>query len=528
LSVVFLLTVSFSPSFGTEAGIGAFGGGQTITTGSGNLSTPGCAETNDCYTPSDLTATVGEKIIMTNTDSAAAHTFTSGTVDGFASSPDGTFDSEILFFQDSYEWTPSSTGEYPYYCMLHVWMVGSITVVPALNVPPKLAPTIIVQTDSPTYEIGDIVTVLGSVSEIIPGYEIRIVVSVPMGNIVAIHQFSVGSDKNFSFNLGTIASINSVGTYIITAVYGDVSEDTTSFKISEPVVQVPKPTEPELPDPIFIVQTDAKTYEIGDTVIVSGSISGNFLENKIGLRSINPNGQITDVMVAVDSDKKFSFQNISPNAMPGIYRVQVIDGINLVAETTFTFSELDVDEDKCGEGSQLVNGVCKIISENMLPEIVFWDDGEVKKGEMVTFDASNSYDPDGTIIKYEWWFGDGSTGRGATPSHTYNSAGSKVVTIGVTDNDGTYAEAEYDIQVLPSSKGGAPDLTLIIAVIVIAAVAGVAGLAISRSRKSPKPKTDTTAISETDGSKKERTCNVCGTTIPEGKNVCPNCGDTYS
>ena len=27
---------------------------------------------------------------------------------------------------------------------------------------------------------------------------------------------------------------------------------------------------------------------------------------------------------------------------------------------------------------------------------------------------------------------------------------------------------------------------------------------------------------------KGRPCNVCGTTIPEGQNKCPNCGDTYS
>ena len=81
-----------------------------------------------CYTPVNLSANVGDKIIMTNTDSTGIHSFTSGTVDGFAPSPDGKFDTGILMSGDSFEWTPTVSGEYPYYCMLHAWQVGTITV----------------------------------------------------------------------------------------------------------------------------------------------------------------------------------------------------------------------------------------------------------------------------------------------------------------------------------------------------------------------------------------------------------------
>ena len=81
-----------------------------------------------CYTPVNLSANVGDKIIMTNTDSTGVHSFTSGTVDGFTPSPDGTFDTGILMSGDSFEWTPTVSGEYPYYCMLHTWQVGTITV----------------------------------------------------------------------------------------------------------------------------------------------------------------------------------------------------------------------------------------------------------------------------------------------------------------------------------------------------------------------------------------------------------------
>ncbi|WEV29189.1 S8 family serine peptidase [Streptomyces sp. 71268] len=52
------------------------------------------------------------------------------------------------------------------------------------------------------------------------------------------------------------------------------------------------------------------------------------------------------------------------------------------------------------------------------------------------FDASASKDPDGSISSYAWEFGDGRTGEGAKPSHTYDKAGSYEVKLTVTDNSG--------------------------------------------------------------------------------------------
>jgi len=54
--------------------------------------------------------------------------------------------------------------------------------------------------------------------------------------------------------------------------------------------------------------------------------------------------------------------------------------------------------------------------------------------ETLLLDGSGSYDPDGTIIKYEWNFGDETTGTGEKPSHTYSSTGTFTVTLTVTDN----------------------------------------------------------------------------------------------
>ena len=65
---------------------------------------------------------------MTNTDPTGVHTFTSGTVDRFTPSPDGTFDTGVLMYVEDFAWTPTVSGEYPYYCILHTWMTGTITV----------------------------------------------------------------------------------------------------------------------------------------------------------------------------------------------------------------------------------------------------------------------------------------------------------------------------------------------------------------------------------------------------------------
>ncbi|MCX7803934.1 MAG: PKD domain-containing protein [Planctomycetota bacterium] len=52
----------------------------------------------------------------------------------------------------------------------------------------------------------------------------------------------------------------------------------------------------------------------------------------------------------------------------------------------------------------------------------------------VNFDASASYDPDGTIIGYAWDFGDGMQASGATASHTYMREGRFTVRLTVTDD----------------------------------------------------------------------------------------------
>ncbi len=70
-------------------------------------------------------------------------------------------------------------------------------------------------------------------------------------------------------------------------------------------------------------------------------------------------------------------------------------------------------------------------------------------GETVAFDASASYDPDGTIVSYLWDFGDGINGTGMLVTHAYAMAGTYPVALTVADNDALTDTTIIAITILP-------------------------------------------------------------------------------
>lgn len=84
--------------------------------------------------------------------------------------------------------------------------------------------------------------------------------------------------------------------------------------------------------------------------------------------------------------------------------------------------------------------VFKKEAENQPPVAdFFWTPQNPSQNQPITFDASASQDPDGTIISYEWdWDNDGiydETQSSPTTTHIWTIAGSYPVTVRVTDDD---------------------------------------------------------------------------------------------
>jgi len=85
---------------------------------------PGCETTDKCYIPSMVTVRLGDKVVWSN-DDTAAHTVTSGSpTDG----PDGNFDSSLFMAGTTFSHTFDKAGTYPYFCMVHPWMKGSVMI----------------------------------------------------------------------------------------------------------------------------------------------------------------------------------------------------------------------------------------------------------------------------------------------------------------------------------------------------------------------------------------------------------------
>lgn len=63
------------------------------------------------------------------------------------------------------------------------------------------------------------------------------------------------------------------------------------------------------------------------------------------------------------------------------------------------------------------------------------------------FDARASSDSDGTIVKYRWNFGDGTSSTGAQVQHAYAAAGNYTVNLNVIDDDGARTKATRTITV---------------------------------------------------------------------------------
>lgn len=88
----------------------------------------------DGSTNGEITIAISDSVNWENADTAA-HTVTSGTPkDG----PDGKFDSSLMSPGSSFIHQFTEAGSYPYFCLVHPWMTGTVFVESAMQVIPKV------------------------------------------------------------------------------------------------------------------------------------------------------------------------------------------------------------------------------------------------------------------------------------------------------------------------------------------------------------------------------------------------------
>ena len=97
--------------------------------------------------------------------------------------------------------------------------------------------------------------------------------------------------------------------------------------------------------------------------------------------------------------------------------------------------------------------------EPLPPVAVAAEHLEGRVSQPVSFDASASTDPDGSIVAFDWDFGDGTSGSGAELQHTFSMVGEFEASISVEDDQGLTDVAYIDVVI--TADGNQPPVAVI-------------------------------------------------------------------
>ncbi|MCK4356869.1 PKD domain-containing protein [Candidatus Bipolaricaulota bacterium] len=202
---------------------------------------------------------------------------------------------------------------------------------------------------------------------------------------------------------------------------------------------------------LFVLLGGANGIAGATTVALSGVPAGadfTVKDDELDFRDVweltPPTGNVTwawddtksDGMVFGPLGRDFEI-SLFPQFTTGIMVVKFLSG-NAMAPTEISLNLID---------AFTIKG-----TPNMPPEVSFIvTPGAPHIDEPITFDASGSFDPDGTMASYDWDFdGDGLFDRTTTdPVTTYSYAvsGLKSVTLKATDSEGASARVTYTLDV---------------------------------------------------------------------------------
>ena len=158
--------------------------------------------------------------------------------------------------------------------------------------------SIILNIDKTSYLEGETISISGEIKNMIASNQISLIIQSPNGNLVALDQMTVGSDKQFSTEIKLGGKLmKQEGTYTIKVQYGEQSI-TTSFEFGG-VIDMPENALEET-----IVEDTVEDIVIEDPAIVDSIVTATTLtiqdSTDLILYEIT-NGKITNVIPDLDA-----------------------------------------------------------------------------------------------------------------------------------------------------------------------------------------------------------------------------------
>ncbi len=216
------------------------------------------------------------------------------------------------------------------------------------------------------------------------------------------------------------------GRYIVTLRVEDASSPPCNFTTAQQVVQVNA-------RPVAVAGEDQRP-SVGQTVTLDGQ------------RSYDVDGKITAFEWDLGDGTSATTAKVDhAYAAPGTYTA-----------TLTVQDDAGVSNSRSSDSAQIV--------VNAPPVAEAGPDRHVAIGEVISFDAGASHDPDGNLIAYAWDFGDGARGDGKTVQYAYHHSGVYRVGLTVRDDSATDTNTASDSLTVvvnePPVANAGPDQTV--------------------------------------------------------------------
>ncbi len=138
-------------------------------------------------------------------------------------------------------------------------------------------------------------------------------------------------------------------------------------------------------------------------------------------------------------------ENVLPSFYPLAFGGAGLDSCD-GSEERFASATISLDND----GDGLTDGNDPDCAANVAPTANPNGPYNAVAGSPITFSSAGSTDPDGSIVAYDWDFGDGNAATGPSPTHTYVSEGTFTVSLTVTDDRGATDTASTTATITPA------------------------------------------------------------------------------